>query len=57
MLPVSALNTIVRNQVVPKKCGEISFNELKIEKLYNWKSFTESSTKTFALTILTLDVA
>ena len=40
-----------------KNVEKFSFNELKIEKLYNWKSFTESSTKTFALMILTLDVA
>ena len=48
-LPVSALNAILRNQLVPKKYVEkFSFNELKIEKV---KCFTESPTKIFSLTI------
>ena len=47
MLPVSALNAIVYNQVGPKKVTEkFSFNELKIEKV---KVFTRSPTKIFCI--------
>ena len=49
MFPVSALNTIVHNQVVPKKVVEkFSFSELKIEKV---KFFTLSPTKTFCTSV------
>ena len=49
MLAVSALNTIVHNQVVPKKVMEkFSVSELKIETV---KFFTQSPTKIFCIDV------
>ena len=49
MLPVSALNIIVHNEVVPKNVLEkFSFSELKIEKV---KFFTQSPTKVFCINV------
>ena len=49
LLPVSALNTILHNQVVPKKVVEkFNFSELKIKKV---KFFTQSPTKKFYISI------
>ena len=49
MLPVSALNTIVHNQVVTKEVVEkFSFNELKVEKV---QFFTQSPTKIFYINV------
>ena len=49
MLPVSALNTIVQNQVVSKTVAKkFSFSELKIGKV---KFFTQSPTKNFCFSV------
>ena len=49
MLPVSALNTIVYNLVVPKKVVEkFGFNELKIEKV---KFLSQCPTKIFCIKV------
>ena len=54
MLPVSVLNTIVHNKVVPKKVVEkFTFNEIKIEKV---KSFTQCPTKIFCINVFNFGV-
>ena len=54
MFPVSALNTTVHYQVVPKTIVEkFSFSELKIEK---GKYFTQSLTQIFCISVFNVGV-
>ena len=54
MLPVSALNTVVQNQVVPKTVVEkFSFGKLKIEKVK--KNCAQSPTKIFCINVFNVE--